>query len=242
MDRALERLWADSVPATRTFSPAQLDGLPEPARRFLRHAIQDGAPLASSVRLEMHGEIKLKGWVPFRAEQAISHPRGFVWSARAGAGVPILGYDRLLGTEGEMNWKVWGLIPIMTASGPDVSRSAAGRMAGELCWVPSVLLTEGVEWGTPDGEWQPVRVPTALGPVAKRLRIDPSGKLRECRIERWKDVGGGLFTTAEFGVVFHAERTFGPFTIGSEISAGWGYPVKPDGEFFRAVIDRAEFR
>jgi hypothetical protein len=242
MNRALERLWAESVPATKAFAVADLEPLPEPAKRFLEHSIRDGAPCASAVRLKMSGEIKLKGWVPFRAEQVISYPHGFVWSARAGRRVAIHGYDRLLGDEGEMNWKILALFPVMSASGPDVSRSAAGRMAGELCWVPTALLSQGVEWGEPEGEWQPVQVPAAYGPVALRLRIGSDGRLHECQIERWKDAGGGLFMNAEFGVVFHGECEFGPFTIGSELSAGWGYPQHADGEFFRAVVEHAEFR
>ncbi|HEY2290488.1 MAG TPA: DUF6544 family protein [Thermoanaerobaculia bacterium] len=57
----LDDLWNSALPATRTFDPAALAHLPEPARRYLTHAIAPGTPLASAVRLKMHGEIKLKG-------------------------------------------------------------------------------------------------------------------------------------------------------------------------------------
>src|SRR5207247_11022155 len=42
-----------------TFDPAATMGLPEPARRWLGHAIAPGTPLWSSVELTMNGQIKL---------------------------------------------------------------------------------------------------------------------------------------------------------------------------------------
>ena len=48
-----------------TFDPAAIMGLPEPARRWLGHAIAPGTPLWSSVELTMHGQIKLGRWRPF---------------------------------------------------------------------------------------------------------------------------------------------------------------------------------
>ena len=73
-----------------------LAGLPGTARRYLEHAIVAGTPLASAVRLHMHGEIKLGRWLRFTAEEVISWPRGMVWRATVRVrGVPISGWDRL---------------------------------------------------------------------------------------------------------------------------------------------------
>ncbi|MEO6194953.1 MAG: DUF6544 family protein, partial [Thermoanaerobaculia bacterium] len=71
-ESSLDDLWASAPPATGVFEPGQLAHLPEAARRYLERAIAPGTPLASAVRLRMHGEIKLKGWLPFTAEQVIS--------------------------------------------------------------------------------------------------------------------------------------------------------------------------
>ena len=67
---------------------------------------------------------------PFDAEQVISRTRGMIWAARTQLfGIPVSGFDRLVDGAGQMRWKVLGAIPVMTASGVDVSRSAAGRLA-----------------------------------------------------------------------------------------------------------------
>jgi Family of unknown function (DUF6544) len=59
---SLDELWKSAPPAEQTFGPGHLARLPDATRRYLEHAIPPGSRLASSVRLQMHGEIKLKRW------------------------------------------------------------------------------------------------------------------------------------------------------------------------------------
>ncbi|WP_414637313.1 DUF6544 family protein [Actinophytocola sp.] len=58
------------------FDPARAAGLPEPARRWLSHAIAAGVPLLTSVELIMHGQIRLGGWRSFTATQHLSAAGG----------------------------------------------------------------------------------------------------------------------------------------------------------------------
>jgi len=110
-----------------TFDPAMISGFPEPAHRWLRHAIAPGTPLWGSVELTMHGRIKLGRWRPFTARQVLSPPGGYTWAATARlAGLPVTGYDRLSSGAGEMRWRLLRLFPVLTAAGPDITRS--GRL------------------------------------------------------------------------------------------------------------------
>ena len=115
---AAGRLEADlSLPsAPGAFSDGELDGLPEPVRRYFRAAIAPSAPLAASARLRMRGRIKLGLWLPFRARQVLAPHRGFVWAARV-AGI-ISGSDQYIDGSGWMQWKLLGLVPIVRAEGP----------------------------------------------------------------------------------------------------------------------------
>src|SRR5437764_11648935 len=103
----LEDLWRSAPAATEPFDPTPLGSVPEPARRYLEHAIAPETLLASAVRLQMRGEIKLGRWFPFRAEQVIHAKRGFIWHANVRRfGIPLFGgFDRLLDGAGEMRWK-----------------------------------------------------------------------------------------------------------------------------------------
>ena|SRR5689334_7697316 len=134
---SFENLWLSAPPAEKYFDPAQVSELPEAARRYLRHSIAGGTPLASAGRLRMHGEIKLKGWNKFSAEQIIRWGRGMIWRATVRMhGISIRGGDSFVDGQGAMHWKLFGIVPVINASGPDITRSAAGRVNIESIWLP----------------------------------------------------------------------------------------------------------
>lgn len=125
--------------ASGAFSDHDSDGLPDPVRRYLSRAIAPGAPLARSARFGMRGSIKLGSrWLRFRGHEVLSPHHGLLWAVRVG-GV-ITGSDRYLDAEGSMQWKVLGVVPVVNAYGPGVSRSTAGRVGAEAVWVPTALL------------------------------------------------------------------------------------------------------
>ena len=68
---SLDALWDSATPTELVFNPDKLAHLPESAKQYLEHAIAPGTKIASAVRLKMHGEIKLKQWISFTAEQVI---------------------------------------------------------------------------------------------------------------------------------------------------------------------------
>ncbi len=67
---SLDELWNSAPQSRRAFDPTQLSTFPEAARLYLEHAIAPGTTLASAVRLRMHGEIKLRRWLPFTASRS----------------------------------------------------------------------------------------------------------------------------------------------------------------------------
>jgi len=147
----LDDLWNSAPASTHVFHYAQVPNLPEGAQRHLTHAIAVGMPLASAVRLRMHGEIKLKGWYSFSAEEVLCWGRGMIWRAAVRMhGLPIRGSDSLVYPHGAMRWKLFGIVPIVHASGPDIIRSAAGRVNIESIWLPSVLCSDAVSWTAPE--------------------------------------------------------------------------------------------
>jgi len=93
-------------------------GLPSAARSYLQHAIAPSTPLASAVRLRMHGEIKLKQWLPFSAEHVINWNRGMIWHASVRIhGLSIKGGDSFIDGQGAMNWKLFGIVPVVNFVG-----------------------------------------------------------------------------------------------------------------------------
>jgi hypothetical protein len=250
-EHALEPLWDElQAPgsAAETFDPAMVDGLPEPAQRYLRRAIAPGTPLARSVRLTMHGTLRLSPGgdaLPMRAEQVLAPPDGFIWRARVGRGMMrFRGFDRYAHGEGGMRWWMLGVAPIVRAGGADVTRSAAGRLGGEAILVPSALLPgRGAAWEAVDDSTARVRLVVGGEPVTTTLRIDGDGRLRHASLQRWRDdAGRGAPGYVRFDVELSGERTWGGYTVPAHLRAGWRLGEPDEFPFFDATLDSAAYR
>jgi len=243
---SLDTLWDSAPAAGRAFRADELAGVPDGARRYLAHAIAPGTGLASAVWLRMHGEIKLRRWLPFTAEEVIRREGEMIWRARVRMrGLPISGADRFVGGAGSMSWKLLGVVPVMTASGPDITRSAAGRVQAESVWLPSMLAGEDGSWTATDPSHLRAGV-TAQGHRAElTLTVDEAGRLLTLKLPRWGNPGGAAFHDVDFGAIAEAEGMFCGYTIPTRLRAGWYFGserFESEGEFFRVTIDDATFR
>lgn len=243
----LDDLWSNVPPSAGTFDPSALAHLPAAARRYLEHAIAPGTPLCTAVRLQMDGQIRLKDkWLPFAAEQVIRWDRGLIWQARVRmAPLSIRGSDRFIDGRGAMRWKLLGLIPVMSADGPDISRSAAARLQAESMWIPSVLLGEGARWREDEAGKPRVTVAVPGHEAELSLEIDQDGRLLRTAMRRWGNPDGGAFGEADFGGLALEESSFGGYTIPTRLRVGWHFGTprfEPEGEFWRATIRSATYR
>lgn len=252
-DISLDSLWNSSQQTSaRLFSWRHTTRVPEPARRFLEHAIAPRTPLASAVRLHMHGKIKLGRWLPFRAEQVIRYDGNMIWTATVSPmepfGIPLFrGFDQLIEGAGEMRWKLFGLIPAIRATGADMTRSAAGRVQVESVWLPSILCGDDISWNSIDPSHAAATLAVAGVTSPVDFRLDEHGRLLTVRVSRWGNPPPDTkhFRMLDFGGVLEDETTFAGYTIPSRVRVGWyfGSPqFEAIGEFFRATIDDALFR
>ena len=242
----LDELWTRAPYYARRFDPDLLDHHPEPVRRFLSHAIPPHVVLASAVRLKMHGEIQLRGWCPFTAQEVISWNTGMIWRARVRRGWSLVtGFDSCINGRGMMQWKLFGLFPLLRAAGPDITRSAAGRVNAEVLWLPSALVGPGVLWSVTDGHHIRATFHAHGDDTALDLAIDDIGRLRSFSMLRWGNPDQGPFRLCPFGGVVEEECEFGGFTIPSRMRIGW-YPTPTGfegaGEFLQVEVDDAHYR
>jgi hypothetical protein len=237
--RALQR--ALTQPAEGVFTDRELEGLPEPVRRMFCALIAPDTPLATSARITMRGGIKLKGWTRFSGTEVIAPHAGFVWVVRAGA---ITGYDSYLNQQGEMRWKLLGLIPVMHATGLDVSRSAAARAGAEAVWIPTALLPRfGARWQASDEERVSCRLQLDTHELELHLILDEHGRITTCYFDRWGDPDRtGTYAFHPFAMQATAQREFNGLTIPSEGRAGWHYGTDrwQDSTFFEYAITQLE--
>jgi hypothetical protein len=219
-DRELDRVWRglQPEPAAETFDPASVAGLPEPARRYLLRAIAPGTPLARSVVIEMDGRIGLRPGadkLPFRSQLLVAPPGAFVWRATAGAGAMRLsGDDRYVAGRGAMRWFLWHIVPLVRAGGPDVTRSAAGRVALEAASFlpPSLLPQRGARWEPIDEHSARVHLTIGAEQLAPVLFVAPDGRLEALEMRRWdpEDPPGYVLWRGDH---LSGERTFGGYRV-----------------------------
>lgn len=235
---------ADLWESRGKYDPEYVRELPKAAQRYLNHAIAPGTVLATSVKLQMHGEIKLDKWHPFRGEQIIHRTHEFVWRANTRMiGLPVRGFNRLVNGKAVMYWRALGLLPLKARSGPKFSRSIAGRAVAESVWLPSTLCRADVRWTALTERRPHVHVVLHREWAELALKIDETGRLERFSLLRLGDPQG-QFHYHPFGAMVEAEETFRGYTIPSRLRMGYFIGTdrfESEGEFLRITIDNAAF-
>jgi hypothetical protein len=252
LDRFMTRDWVElrPPPTHETFDPETVVNLPGPAQRYLRYAIQPGVLLASSVYLEMEGQIGLQRGgekLPLRAQEILAAPGGLIWKASAGTGLTrISGYDYYRNGEGGMKWFLWGFIPVMAAEGPDITRSAAGRVAMEaVAWLPSVLLARsGIRWEAIDTSSVRVFIRVGDEETESVLFVADDGRLERVEILRWEAEGldGSPQYLKSVAEVAGEEREFEGYKVPIQIRLISKAGTAQENPFFEATLLSADYQ
>jgi hypothetical protein len=229
------------------FDPATLTDLPSPAQRFLGRALPSGVALSGTVELSMEGEIELGGrWFRFTAEQILRAGEGFVWSPVVGGRlVRFVGADLVTAHDARMDFRFHGVIPVVRADGPDVRRSAQGRLAAEtVAWLPQALTPQrGARWTPVDNERAIVTLRAAGADVDVTVVVDGDGRIRRAGLDRWN--GSADPPRLEpFGASVDSTFTApNGVRIAGSGAAGWGFgtDAEADGIFFRYRITATTF-
>lgn len=225
-----------------TFGPEVLAGADEPVRRFLGHAIREGAPIGRPLHLAMQGRIRVGAWLPFTAQQTIDGA-SFAWRAKIGKGrfAPLHVVDAYARGTGSTEGRLLGRTRLFGARDADTTRSAAGRLALEsVVFAPHCVLPgPGVAWHAQDDDVvvASLRVPPEHPEV--RVWIDEQGAVRSVGALRWGDAGGGRHDYVPCGGEVLAEARFGDLVLPSRLQVGWWFGTARFRPFFEAEIGEA---
>jgi len=218
---------------------------PAPAQRYFAYALH-ASTSPRAVGLQMRGEIRPNpqgAWMPFTARQIIAPGCGFAWEASAGRGLlRLVGGDYYFNNEARVAFRLWNLLPVVRAAGPDIARSARGRLAMEAIFLPCSLRYAA--WEARDERTARCGQTIDGETLSFDLTVDERGVPRHVDMLRWSDqTGDKRFAPVPFGVNILAMRRFGDWELPEQISVGWhrGQERYATGEFFRARITAAEF-
>lgn len=243
---AWKQLLACQASNPGVFHKSMTAALPEPARRFFAYTIAEGAPLRSVVEIDMTGEIGLgtkttPAYRDMNARQVLAPPHGLVWKAKTG---PISGSDGALPDRSWTRFWLFGLVPVVRASGADHRRSAFGRVVAESAfWAPASLLPgEQVRWAPIDDN--SARVMVTLGDLEQALDItvDASGAARTVVIQRWSNANADrVYREQPFGGYLSEFRTFDGYQLPTRVEGGNLIGTPDYFPFFKAKVTAIRF-
>ena len=145
-------------PDVRRVSFEELEGLPQPVRRYFETVLEDGQSVITAVRLTQEGMIDMgqeeAKWCSFTAEQRVVTRRpGFLWNARIRMMLVLRArvHDAYVKGEGLLHGSLFGLLTVAEQKGEAADRGELLRYFAEAPWYPTALLpSQGVEWKAVD--------------------------------------------------------------------------------------------
>lgn len=135
---------------------SDLEGLPQPVQKFLTYSGIVGTPWITEVSLEQEGLFKTapdRDWVPFTATQVFNiEEASFEWKVRMKMAPMMLvtGRDALQDGQGTMKIKLFGIFPIVNASGAEIDQGSMTRYLSESIWFPQAFLDDHISWESID--------------------------------------------------------------------------------------------
>jgi len=213
--------------------------------KYYRASVSKDAGYAHAAEIIMTGGFKLgDNWLDLKAEQVLFPKKGFVWKASIGSGLAFIkGFDFYYNKRGVVNFKVWGLIPVVKLDGEDIARASIGRLLAESILVPSAFFAEyGSLMTVIDDETIEVPVDLDGEKTKMRIKISPDGLPSEVVIQRWGDVNPEhKFMYTPFGMKFTRFEKIDGYTIPVEMSGGWKYGTDEYMETVKLKFEKVKF-
>ena len=250
--RLHDRLASDLVAgakqdAGRRFEAADLEGLPDPVRRYFGAVLEEGQPYVRSVRLEQEGEFRLgdsaRSWRPLEATQHYTvDPPGFVWSAtvRVLPFVPVTVLDAYDHGSGVLRARLLSTVTVADV-GPDeeMNEGELLRYLAEAVWFPTALLpAEGVEWEAVDDRSARATLEDGGNTASVTFHFDDRGLVERVTAERYRQE---TEDHAPWTGHFRAYEERNGMSVPTEADVEWSLP-EGDHSYWRADVVEMEHR
>ena len=212
----------------------EIDDVPVPVARYLRHALGSHRSLAL-VRLEQLGtlrtDVRSARWMPFRAEHIIApHAPGFLWNARVRIApqLHVRVRDSLVDGRGSGQVSLLSALTVAEDAGtPEMHSGSLHRYLAEAVWCPTALLPSATL------QWSPIDSNSSLATLSDRgmsvsleFRFSDAGEVTGIYTPaRWGSFDGGYKQAPWEGHFRKYEEKLGLF-VPTEGDVGWYFDDK----------------
>ena len=216
IDRLFTR--ADGA-SNKTFTYAQLEGLPLPVQRYFKYALPNGRPYLSYLRLKHSGTFKTgidKPAVDIRGEQYFTaRPPGFVWTGKT---KQFRARDSYVDNIGNLSVYLFGFLRIVNSRGKTVDQAELLRWLGESVWMPTNLLPGDNKKWTPIDDMTAKLTFTWNGQTVYYIvHVNELGQITRMETERYMDENKLKDWVGEVSEYREADGVMVP----TEIKASW---------------------
>ncbi|HYN31992.1 MAG TPA: DUF6544 family protein [Ilumatobacteraceae bacterium] len=225
--------------ARRVLTDADLVGLPEPVARYVRRTGSVGRPIVTSFRARIHGRIRAgvdRPWMPFVGEQVNTYgdePNRLFFITAAMKGLPTDIFHEFVDESANMTVKVFSLVTIVDARGPDMNRSETVTILNDMCVLaPATLIDPALTWKALDDRHVVVILDRFDETVSATLTFDDDDRLVDfVSDDRSRSSSDGRsFTPQRWSTPLSAQRDFDGRRVMAHGEARWHAPL-PEGEF-----------
>lgn len=174
----------------------QMLELPEAMQRYLRYARVAGKEPIHMVRLKQRGMYRTQPeqkWLPFVAEQCFTtNPLAFLWrmTSQPFPLVSITVTDGFSGGRGNLRVKLWSLITLANARGPEIDQGELQRYLAEMAWFPTAYLSDAIEWRAVDAQSAQATFRESGVTASLMLHVNGQGQLTNMTTERYREEHG----------------------------------------------------
>ena len=201
-------------------------------------ALGAAPPRGASVVLRQRGELRLapgNPWKRVRAEQVIhATTPAFRWTAgiRMAPGVRVRVVDAFEDGRGRLRAKLWGLVPLAGALGPQVDTAELLRYLAELPWCPLAYRDNPA---LTFRQLDPARLEVRAATARIVLTVDPDGDVVQARAEARPRRVGDAFASSPWSGVYTDHGPMGGLRVPRRAVVTWHLEEGPF-ECFRGEI------
>lgn len=196
-----------TVPGT-VVTAAQLDALPEPARRYLEWCGIEGRQVPPTASIRQTGRLRSaadKRWLPFAAEENYTTmPPTFSWRAKVSvAGIPLVrALDSYAEGHGRTTARLARVIGLVDLHGAGMGPAALLRYLSEMVWFPGAFVLPNIRWEAVDELRARVSITDPGLTATGTMLFAPDGRPIEFAALRHRHLGGARLVLQEWATPY----------------------------------------
>jgi len=246
IDQEIEAIFSDGGQETsEVITENDLRDLPGPVQKWLKVAGVIGTKKAISVRLRQEGFFRRSpdsDWMPYTAEQYYTTDvPAFIWRAKIKASpvMRLLVRDKYENGRGNMLIKLWSMIPVGNATGPELDQGTLLRYLNETMWFPSVVLNEYITWEAVNDSAAKATMEYEGVKASAVFYFNNRGMVENMTADRYMEKDGE-FEMHQWSTPISGYKEFHGITIPAEGEGVWDLP-SGDFSYIRLEIMDIEY-